>query len=105
MACFVFCVDFVTGPEPMEVDDVICDEEMEWEPADTIEPMEWEEAFLPPQVGPSLPLESGTPGPAKVTASKQKEPDNVRRKKSFTQALISNYGCVTESRVLNFAPL
>ncbi|GBN65426.1 hypothetical protein AVEN_86866-1 [Araneus ventricosus] len=48
MSCFVFCVDFVPGPEPMEVDDWSC-EEMDWEPADTIEPMEWEEAFLPPQ--------------------------------------------------------
>ncbi|GBO29265.1 hypothetical protein AVEN_159601-1 [Araneus ventricosus] len=70
MACFVSCVDFVTGPEPMEVDDVSNDEEMEWE-----------EAFLPPQVAPSFPLETATPVSARVSSPETEEPDNVRRKK------------------------
>ncbi|GBM34251.1 hypothetical protein AVEN_60591-1 [Araneus ventricosus] len=66
-----------TGPEPMEVDDWICDEEMEWEPADIIEPMEWEDAFLPPQVSPSL---QGTLESGNVSAPKT-ELDTFRRKK------------------------
>ncbi|GBL82976.1 hypothetical protein AVEN_106473-1 [Araneus ventricosus] len=84
MSCCVFCVDFVTGPEPMEVDDWSCDEQMEWEPADTVEPMEWEESFIPPQVGPSL---QGTPESGNVSVSKTNGRDTVRRKKKALRRL------------------
>ncbi|GBO22626.1 hypothetical protein AVEN_28519-1 [Araneus ventricosus] len=87
MSCFVFCVDFVTGPEPMEVDEWSCDEPMEWEPVDTVEPMEWEESFIPPQVSPCLQATPESGHVSDVSVSETNEPDNDRRKKKAMRRL------------------